>query len=137
MLDMKAFLECIEFISERTMHDDFKDIMHVEYDPAIRRMAENMGFEAFSQSQSGISVKNYGAQNMRVNRSNYQKKSYDRQSDFCRICIRWNKDFGCSKTEEECGYSPICTKYQTEGKSGSLHIGYIEITLLIMCDTPL
>ena len=43
------------------MHNDFRDSAHVDYDEAIRRLAETLGFEAFSQAHSGISVKHYSA----------------------------------------------------------------------------
>ena len=35
MNDVRAFLEHIEFLSVRAMHDDFKDSTHVEYDLAV------------------------------------------------------------------------------------------------------
>ena len=48
MNDERDFLENIKFISIRAMHDDFRDSPHVEYDIAIRRQAETLGFKAFS-----------------------------------------------------------------------------------------
>ena len=78
MLDTHAFLEHIEFLTVRAMHDDFKDLTHVEYNLAVRRFAENMGFEAFSSSQTGANVKYYGAQNMRATKPIYNRMSYDK-----------------------------------------------------------
>ena len=42
----------------------------VEYDLSIRKMAESMGFEAFSSSNNGSSVIHYGVQNMWVKKRN-------------------------------------------------------------------
>ena len=81
MNDAKAFLEHIEFISVQAMHDDFKDSTHIEYDTAIRRLAESLGFEAFSQSHSGISVKYYGAQNMKSSASKFSRRTVERYND--------------------------------------------------------
>ena len=78
MLDTRAFLEHIEFLTVRAMHEDFRDLTHVEYDLAVRRSAENMEFKAFSSSQTGASEKYYGAQNMRAIKPIYNRKSYDK-----------------------------------------------------------
>ena len=119
MNDAKAFLEHIEFISVRAMHDDFRDSTHIEYDTAIRRLAESLGFEAFSQSHSGISVKYYGAQNMKSKASKFSKRTTDRYNDQKRYCFRWNKEWGCSKTEEECGYLHVCSKCSSKNHKRS------------------
>ena len=46
MHDVWAFLEHIEFLSVRAMRDNFKDYTDVEYDLAVRQVAESIGFEA-------------------------------------------------------------------------------------------
>ena len=45
------------------MHEHFKDSAHIEYDLAIRRLAETKGFPAFDSENNGISVTYFGAQN--------------------------------------------------------------------------
>ena len=45
--DYKSFLQHIEFLSIRAMHDHFKDSAHTEYDTAVRSLAETEGFTAF------------------------------------------------------------------------------------------
>ena len=45
----RVFIEHIEFISIGVMHDDFRDSTHYKYDVALRRLAETLGFEAFSK----------------------------------------------------------------------------------------
>ena len=110
MNDAKTFLEHLKFISVREMQDDFKDSMHIEYDIAIRRLADSLGFKAFSQTHLGISVKYYGAQNMKVHKANYAKRGGDRYSYQKKYCFHLNKEWGCSKTEEECGYRHVCSK---------------------------
>ena len=96
-------------ISVRAMHNDFVDSTHVEYDISVRKLAETIGFKAFSQN-AGMSVKHYGAQNMRTSKSSYPKRFTDRFSDQRKTCFHWNKEFGCPKTEEECGYPHACSK---------------------------
>ena len=102
MCDVKAFLEHLEFISVRAMHNDFINSTHVEYDMAIRKLVESIGFEAFSQKYTGMSVKHYGAQNMHMSKNSYSKHFNERLSDQRKTCFFWNKEFGCPNTEEEC-----------------------------------
>ena len=49
-------MEHLDFRSIRAVHDDFCDSAHVEYDMAVRRSAESIGFTAFSKVQAGLSV---------------------------------------------------------------------------------
>ena len=110
MYDVKAILEHLEFISVRAVHNGFVDSTHVEYDIAVRKLAESVGFEAFSQKDAGMSVKHYGALNMCTSKSSYPKHFTDRSSDQRTTCFHWNKEFGCPKTEEECSYPHTCSK---------------------------
>ena len=68
--DHRALWQHLNFISHRARHNDFVDMAHVEYDLSIRKMAESMGFKAFSNSNNGSSVIHYGAQNMQVKKPN-------------------------------------------------------------------
>ena len=52
MHDVRAFLEHLEFISVTANHNDFVDSTHVEYNIAIRKLAESVGFEASSQKHA-------------------------------------------------------------------------------------
>ena len=109
MHDTRAFMEHIEFLSVQAMHDDFKDSAHVEYDLTIRKLAESLGFEAFSQTNAGMSIKYYGAQNMHVSKAPYTRR-FEKYSKVKWTCFRWNREFGCAKSEEECGYTHACSK---------------------------
>ena len=53
MTDARTFLEHLEFITVRAMRDDFWGITRVEYDFAVRRLAETKGFEAFPPGPHG------------------------------------------------------------------------------------
>lgn len=114
VVDYKAFLEHMHFMTVRAMHDDFKDSAHVEYDTAIRKMAESMGFAAFSKAQNGTSVLHYGAQNMRpkkhVASAGGARKAAPRVQDGKRSCFHWNREAGCPKTEDSCGFGHWCGK---------------------------
>ena len=46
--DHRACLQHLDFYTVRAMHEHFKDSAHIEYDLAIRRLAETQGFAAFS-----------------------------------------------------------------------------------------
>ena len=48
--DHRALLQHLNFLLHRARHNDFLDTAHVEYDTSIRKMAETMGFEAFSSA---------------------------------------------------------------------------------------
>ena len=65
MTDMTAFLDHMALIANRAMHDDFRDGAHYEYDCAIRKLAEKLGFAAFSRDHQGTSITHYGTQNLR------------------------------------------------------------------------
>ena len=54
--DHRAFLEHLDFLTVRAMRDHFMDAALIEYDLAIRRLAETPGFAAFSKENNGISV---------------------------------------------------------------------------------
>ena len=53
-------MEHLNFISISAMHDDFRDSTHGEYDMAVQRLVETVGFEAFSKAYAGLSVVDYG-----------------------------------------------------------------------------
>ena len=112
--DYHAFLEHLRFIAIRAMHDDFKDSAHVEYDTAIRKIAETWGFAAFSSAHNGMSVIHYGAQNMRTkklaNPAGGGRRTGGHTQDGKRSCFIWNKESGCPKSEEACGFGHWCSK---------------------------
>ena len=118
--DLRAFLDHIYFIAIRAMHDDFKDAAHVEYDAAIRKLAEAHGFAAFSKLYNGASVIHYGAQNMRTKRQGGAVSTIARRTggfthEGKRSCYRWNKESGCAKSEESCGFGHWCSKCGSKG----------------------
>ena len=114
--DYKAFLQNFNFISVHAMHDHFKDSAHIKYDYVVCRLA------GFVQENNGLSVVHYEAQNMhqKVGKSTYNsisgKKPFEYTKDGKKPCFKWNREFRCSRSEEECGYG--CAK------CGS-HIHYI------------
>ena len=63
--DYRAMLEHVNFVTTRARDDYFRDSAHVEYVLAIRKLVENIGFEAFSNTHDSESVAHYGPQNMR------------------------------------------------------------------------
>ena len=111
--DYRAFLEHMHFIAVRAMNDDFKDAAHVAYDTSVRKLAEAHGFAAFAASGNGASVIHYGAQNMRQKKSvgsTAGRKQTGHTQGGKRSCFLWNKEAGCSKSEDQCGYGHWCTK---------------------------
>ena len=116
MEDVTWFLEHIDFLTVRAMHNDFKDSAHVVYDQAVRKRAESQGFAAFSAMNSGISVKHYGAQHMRAygtsqhGRTTFKKTISPYLQDGKRGCFKWNKDSGCPRSDEQCGFGHWCSK---------------------------
>ena len=113
--DHRAFLEHLYFLSIRAMHDDFKDSAHVEYDSAIRKVAEVEGFAAFTSANNGISVIHYGAQNMRQKKAyggahNYGRRSTGNTHEGKRCCFKWNRESGCASTDDKCPYNHRCAK---------------------------
>ena len=112
--DYHALLEHLRFIAIRAMHDDFKDSAHVEYDTAVRKAAETWGFAAFSSAHNGMSVIHYGAQNMRTKKPvttvGGGRRTGGHTQDGKRSCFIWNKEGGCPKSEESCGFGHWCSK---------------------------
>ena len=106
MCDIKAFLEHLECISFRVMHNDFTDSTHVEYELAVRKLAESIGFEAFSQAHTGMSVEHYGAQNMNITKGPYSKHFGEKVSKQRKTFFQ----FGCPRSKKECGYPHACSK---------------------------
>ena len=79
-------------------HDHFKDSAQVEYDCAVRQLAETEGFCAFSQENNGLSVVYYGTQNMRqkTSKTSYStgitKRPFEYVKDGkkpCFKCFKW------------------------------------------------
>ena len=115
IVDMKAFLDHMALIANRAMHDDFKDGAHYEYDCAIRKMAEKLGFAAFSRDNQGTSITHYGTQNLRPRSTVLYKQTparkYDQPSkEGKRSCYRFNREGGCTLTEDRCGFGHFCNK---------------------------
>ena len=108
--DYRALLEHIAFVSNRAMTGDFKDSAHVEYDTAIRREAESVGFAAFTTAHTGISVLHYGAQNMKHKNSYSTGGGKRPYAGVGRACYKWNSDTGCAKNESDCYYRHFCSK---------------------------
>ena len=69
--DYKAFLEHLCLIAIRAKDNCYKDSAHVDYVLAIRRMAEKIGFAAFSKENSGESIVHYGPQSMLTPKRTY------------------------------------------------------------------
>lgn len=113
-VDYKALLEHIEFLTVRAMHDDFKDSAHVEYDLAVRVVAETKGFGAFSKANTGMSVSFYGAQHMRPKSSKTTGKTKTNKGEYTkdgtRPCYKWNQEGGCARTDSDCNYGHWCAK---------------------------
>ena len=95
------------------MHRDFVNSTHLDYDLAFRKVAEEIGFDAFGKAHQGVSATFYGAQNMQNRRqpnislapafrkfNNYGK----------RVCYAWNSEGGCSKSDDECRFGHYCSK---------------------------
>ena len=115
IVDMRAFLDHMALIANRAMHDDFKDGAHYEYDCTIRKMAEKLGFAAFSRENQGTSITHYGTQNLRPRSTVLYKQAparrYDQPSrEGKRSCYRFNREGGCTLTEDRCGFGHYCSK---------------------------
>ena len=112
--DHRAFLQHLDVLTVRAMHEHFRDSAHIEYDLAIRRLAETQGFAAFGSENNGISVTYYGAQNIRPKSTKPNQNSIrspnEHMKDRKRPCFRWNKDYGCTRSEEDCGFGHWCAK---------------------------
>ena len=118
LTDAKAVLEHINFLANRAMHNDFLDTAHIEYDLSIRIMAEEMGFSAFSSTNQRASVVFYGSQNMKTRQPGVKAGGVARRpltSQSKRACYAWNSDTGCSRSEEECRFSHLCSKCGQKG----------------------
>ena len=114
--DYRAIIQHMHFICNRARDDHFKDCAHTEYDSAIRKMAEFEGFAAFSRRNAGESIVHYGTQNSRpVTKSKgsgyvstTRKKSPGGPAKGA--CYAWNGEAGCTRSEEECRFTHICSK---------------------------
>ena len=106
--DYRALLEHMAFISNRAMLGDFRDSAHVEYDMAITRKEELVGFAAFDKEYTGISVLHYGTQHMK------QRPQFRLSTRFSQgqkhSCYKWNSENGCPKTEADCNFGHFCSK---------------------------
>ena len=54
--DHRALLDHINFLANREMHNDFVDQAHTEYDEAVRKLEEEIGFAAFAKENRRLSV---------------------------------------------------------------------------------
>ena len=112
--DLLAMMEHIHFLSVRAMTDDFRDAAHVAYDTAIRKKAEVLGFSAFTEAHTGASVIHYGQQKLKYKKgttsTGASKKGGNSGNTGRKTCFHWNKEAGCSKSEEICGFAHSCGK---------------------------
>ena len=112
--DLLAMMEHLHFLSVRAMTDDFRDAAHVAYDTAIRKKAEVLGFSAFTEAHTGASVIHYGQQQLKNKKgttsTGASRKGSNPGSTGRRTCFHWNKEAGCSKSEETCGFAHSCGK---------------------------
>ena len=118
IMDARAVLEHINFLVNRAMHNDFLDTAHIEYDLSIRTLAEEMGFAAFSNANQRASVVFYGSQNMRSRQTVSKVGGGVRRTtsgQAKRACYAWNSDLGCSRSDEECRFSHVCSKCGQKG----------------------
>ena len=117
--DLRALMDHINFLANRAMHNDFIDQAHTDYDEAIRKLAEEVGFAAFAKENRGISVIHYGAQNMRSKKPVVGLGPYTARRPVLgntkRPCYAWNSDGGCSRTEEDCRFGHVCSKCGVKG----------------------
>lgn len=115
--DYKALIEHIVFLSLRARTGEYFDTAHIEYDAAIRTLAEDIGFAAFSCANRGASVLPYGSLNIKGRRAganNYQPRSSG-QLHTKRPCYAWNGEQGCSRGEDECRFSHVCSRCNGKG----------------------
>ena len=113
MADYRAMFEHINFISGRAVDNDFADVAHAEYDIAIRKQAEEMGFAAFATANQATSIVHYGSQNLRTRKATAGSTLGRRRSPHSRArraCYAWNGEQGCARSEDDCRYSHICSK---------------------------
>ena len=120
LFDYRSLIQHMHFICNRARDDHFKDCAHVEYDSAIRKMAEREGFEAFSRRNAGESIVHYGTQNSRpagkakgVSSGGARKRSPGGPGKGA--CYAWNGEAGCTRTEDECRFTHICSKCGSKG----------------------
>ena len=78
--DYRAFLQHIAFVANRAKSDDFKDTAHIDYDCEIRKLAESIGFVAFSREFTGESVLHYAPQNLKSKNNTFNKDTLYKRS---------------------------------------------------------
>ena len=118
--DCKAVFQHINFLCNRAMNNDFYDSAHINYDNAVRKLAETEGFAAFAQGSNGASVIHYGNQNMRGGKPSgifKQKRPSVQQGK--RACYAWNGEQGCPRSEDECRFAHICSRCALKGHKRS------------------
>ena len=113
--DYRAMIQHMNFICNRARDDHFKDCAHVEYDSAIRKLAEREGFAAFSRRNAGESIVHYGTQNSRpVTKQKATALAGARRRSpggpGRGACYAWNGEAGCTRSEDECRFTHICSK---------------------------
>ena len=112
--DAQAFFSHLAYIASKAKHEVFKDTAHVRYDTAIRKLAQKEGFAAFTAGNAAASLIHYGHESMRAKAksavTNTAKglKTYEKGGKHA--CFSWNKEGGCSRKEEECGFGHWCSK---------------------------
>ena len=98
--DLRAFLEHLKCLASRVKNDDFREVSHVGYDTDVRKLAETEGFQAFDSKKKGISMFQYGTQNMKPKRPTVRKSTTF--SNYGKVgCYRRNRESGCSRTDEQ------------------------------------
>ena len=111
--DAKGIFKHISFIAGRASTDKFIDAAHTRYDLAIRKKAVAEGYGAFKLCDSEYSIIHYSLENVKgkTHKSkSHADKSHLHIKDGKRPCYRFNKDSGCEKDEDRCGYGHWCAK---------------------------
>lgn len=119
----KGIFNHIAYMAGRAATDKFNDSAHVHYDLAIRKKAITEGFEAFKLGDSVYSIVHYSLENLK-SKSAAKVKAHTGKSHLFvkegkRPCYRFNKETGCDRDEERCGYGHWCAKCGSKGHKRS------------------
>ena len=117
--DCKAMFEHLNFLSYRAMHGEYVDGAHIAYDMDVRKTAEEIGFAAFARRNQGGSVLHYSPDNMRGFKKGTTKPLMSRRTTAVNqaknACYAWNGEQGCTRPEDECKFSHVCSRCGLRG----------------------
>lgn len=107
--DYVAFIKHISYIAGKDKCDKFNDSAHVNYDTAVRKVAEEEGFKAFRRGDPELSIVHFSIENFKVKSTPRQaSRTASRQGGYSkegkRPCYKWNRDTGCDDTACEFGH---------------------------------